>query len=226
MSDEQARSVYEEMRLGRRLRLGSQPAVLVVDFTCGFTDPTCEIGSDLGAEVQATARLLDAARARAVPVIFTSVAYEPDGSDAGIWPQKFPAVLALRIGERGEEIDPRLGRRPGEPVVRKKGASAFFGTNLSALLVARAVDTVVLCGATTSGCVRATAVDLMQHGFPAIVPRSCVGDRARAPHEANLFDIQAKYADVVDLEDALAYLASVPNHSDVTTRDRSIGGQP
>ena len=94
--------------------------------------------------------------------------------------------------------------------VRKKGASAFFGTNLSAILVSQGIDTVVLCGATTSGCIRATAVDLLQYGWPTIVPRECVADRAQAPHEANLFDIQAKYADVVPVEDALAYLESVP----------------
>ena len=92
--------------------------------------------------------------------------------------------------------------------VRKKGASAFFGTNLSAILVSQGIDTVVLCGATTSGCIRATAVDLMQHGFPALVPRECVGDRAPGPHEANLFDIQAKYAAVVSAGDAIAYLAT------------------
>jgi nicotinamidase-related amidase len=107
------------------------------------------------------------------------------------------------------EIDARLERREDETVVVKKGASAFFGTNLSAILVSQGVDTVVLCGATTSGCVRATAVDLLQNGFPTLVPRECVGDRARAPHDANLFDIQAKYADVVTLEDAIGYVTSV-----------------
>jgi len=93
-------------------------------------------------------------------------------------------------------------------VIVKKGASAFFGTNLSAILASLGVDSVVLCGATTSGCVRATAVDLLQHGYPALVPRECVGDRAAPPHEANLFDIQAKYADVVSLEEALERLES------------------
>jgi nicotinamidase-related amidase len=100
--------------------------------------------------------------------------------------------------------------------VLKKGASAFFGTNLAAILVSQGVDTVVLCGATTSGCVRATAIDLLQHGFPTLVPRECVGDRAQAPHEANLFDIQAKYADVIDLSDALEYLESIPEHVPAT----------
>jgi maleamate amidohydrolase len=94
--------------------------------------------------------------------------------------------------------------------VLKKGASAFFGTNLASILVTQGVDTVVLCGATTSGCIRATAIDLLQYGYPTLVPSECVGDRAQAPHDANLFDIQAKYADVVSLDEALAYVESVP----------------
>jgi nicotinamidase-related amidase len=209
MSDEQARRVYADARMGQSLSLGSRPAVLVVDLTCGFTDPAYTAGSDLTAEVEATRRLLGVARSRAVPVIFTAIGFEPGGRDGGIWLQKFPALIELQVGDRTAEIDPRLERRDDEVVVLKKGASAFFGTNLSAILVSLGVDTVVLCGATTSGCIRATAVDLLQHGFPSLVPRECVGDRARAPHEANLFDIQAKYADVGSLEDAVAYLERV-----------------
>jgi maleamate amidohydrolase len=209
MSDEQAQQVYANARMGQSFELGSRPAVLVVDFTCGFTDPECTVGADLSAEIEATNRLLAVARGRSVPVIFTTIGYDPTGRDGGIWLQKFPALIELQVGERTAEIDPRLERREDEIVVLKKGASAFFGTNLSAILVAQGVDTVVLCGATTSGCIRATAIDLLQHGFPALVPRECVGDRARAPHEANLFDIQAKYADVVSIDDALAYLERV-----------------
>jgi nicotinamidase-related amidase len=216
MSDEQARKVYEEARLGQSVPLGSRPAVLVVDFSCGFTDPTYEAGSDLTAEVEATAGLLEVARGQGIPVVFTTIAFEPSGKDGGLWLQKFPALRALRIGDRAEEVDPRLAPREDETIVRKKGASAFFGTNLPAILVSQGVDTVVLCGATTSGCIRATAVDLMQHGFPALVPRECVGDRARSPHEANLFDIQAKYADVVSVQDAIAYLAKVPSRIGAT----------
>jgi N-formylmaleamate deformylase len=108
-------------------------------------------------------------------------------------------------------IDPRLEPREDEPVVLKKGASGFFGTNLASILLTQGVDAVVLCGATTSGCIRATAIDLLQYGWPTLVPRECVGDRARAPHDNNLFDIQAKYADVVSVDDALAYLESVPD---------------
>ncbi len=216
MSDEQARRVYEEARLGQSIPLGSRPAILVVDFSCGFTDPAYEAGSELTAEVEATARLLDVARARGVPVVFTTIAFEPSGKDGGLWLKKFPALTGLRIGERSEEVDPRLAPREDETIVRKKGASAFFGTNLTAILVSQGVDTVVLCGATTSGCIRATAIDLMQNGFPTLVPRECVGDRARAPHEANLFDIQAKYADVVSVNDAIAYVAGVPSRIEAT----------
>jgi nicotinamidase-related amidase len=183
--------------------------VLVVDFSCGFTDPASALGSDLDDAVEATARLLAAARAGDLPVVFTTIAFEPGGGDAGIWARKLPALADLELGSRWAELDPRLERREREPLLVKKGASAFFGTNLSAILVAGGVDAVVLCGATTSGCVRATAVDLLQHGFPALVPRECVGDRARAPHEANLFDIDMKYGDVVSLDEALGYLESV-----------------
>jgi maleamate amidohydrolase len=206
MSDAQAREVYERTRLGGPIGLRERPAVLVVDFSCGFTDPSCGLGSDLTAEVEATRRLLDRARERGLPVIFTTIGYEESLADAGIWPAKMPGLSDLKIGGKWVELDERLGRQPDEPVIVKKGASAFFGTNLTALLAARGIDSVILCGATTSGCIRATAVDLIQNGYPTVVPRECVGDRAQAPHEANLFDIQAKYADVVPLDEVLAAL--------------------
>ena len=210
MSDEQAREVYEKARLGQSIELGSKPAVLVVDFSCGFTDPACSLGADLTAEIEATRRLLGAAREKGLPVVFTTIGFDPSGKDGGLWLQKAPALIELELGGRWVEIDPRLERRDDEPIVLKKGASGFFGTNLASILVSQGVDTVILCGATTSGCIRATAIDLLQYGWPTLVPRECVGDRAQAPHEANLFDIQAKYADVVALEEALAYVESVP----------------
>jgi maleamate amidohydrolase len=209
MSDEEARRVYAAARLGQAVTMGERPAVLVVDFSCGFTDPECALGSDLTAEVEATRRLLDAARAKGLPVIFTTIGYEPSLKDGGLWLQKAPSLGDLQVGGQWVEIDPRLDPQPDETIVLKKGASAFFGTNLAAILISQGIDSVVLCGATTSGCIRATAIDLLQHGFPTLVPRECVGDRAQAPHEANLFDIQAKYADVVPLDDALAYVESV-----------------
>ena len=210
MSDEQAREVYGKAGLGQAVTLGRSPAVLVVDFSCGFTDPACTLGSDLSAEVEATRRLLDAARAKGLPVVFTTIGYEANGKDGGLWLQKVPALGDLLLGGHWVELDPRLGAREDETVIVKKGASGFFGTNLASVLVSQHVDSVILCGAMTSGCIRATAIDLLQYGFPTLVPRECVGDRARAPHEANLFDIQAKYADVVGLEEALAFVESVP----------------
>ena len=211
MSDAEAREVYAKARLGESVTLGSRPAVLVVDFSCGFTDPECTLGADMTEQVEATKRLLDAARAKGLPVIFTTIGFEPSLKDGGLWLEKAPALGDLQIGGRWVEIDPRLEPQEGETIVVKKGASAFFGTNLAAILISQGIDSVVLCGATTSGCVRATAIDLLQYGWPTLVPRECVGDRAKAPHEANLFDIQAKYADVVPLEDALAYLETVPD---------------
>jgi maleamate amidohydrolase len=215
MSDSAAREVYERARLGGSVTLGERPAVLVVDFSCGFTDPESALGADMTDEVEATKRILDLARARGLAVIFTSIGFEASLKDGGLWLQKAPALADLQLGGHWVAIDPRLEPREDETVVLKKGASAFFGTNLAAILISQGVDTVILCGATTSGCVRATAVDLLQYGFPTLVPRECVGDRAQAPHEANLFDIQAKYADVVSLEDALCYLESVPSRAGV-----------
>ncbi len=215
MTDEQAREVYERARLGGSVVLGERPAVLVVDFSCGFTDPDCALGADMSDEIEATRRLLDAAREKGIAVVFTTIGFEPSLKDGALWIQKAPALADLQLGGRWVEIDPRLERRDDETVIVKKAASAFFGTNLAAILVSQGVDTVVLCGATTSGCIRATAVDLLQHGFPTLVPRECVGDRAQAPHEANLFDIHAKYADVVSLEDAMGYLESVPERAGV-----------
>lgn len=202
------------------MRVGRRPAVLVVDLSRGFTDPDSRLGSDLSAVVEATRRVLDVAREREAPAVFTTIAFDPSGRDAGLWPEKIPSVLDLKLGTPWVEIDPRLGRRPDEAVIVKKGASAFFGTNLSAILATQGTDTVVLCGATTSGCVRATAIDLLQYGFPTVVPRDCVGDRATEPHEANLVDIQAKYADVVSMDETLAYLADPPSYG----RERSPNG--
>ncbi|HEY1370641.1 MAG TPA: isochorismatase family protein [Gaiellaceae bacterium] len=210
MSDREAREIYAAARLGESVTMGSRPAVLVIDFSCGFTDPASTLGSDLTAEVEATKQLLDAARAKGLPVIYTTIGFEPSLVDGGLWLQKVPTLGELQIGGKWVDIDPRLERRDDETIVLKKGASGFFGTNLASILVSQGVDSVILCGATTSGCVRATAVDLLQYGWPTLVPRECVGDRAQAPHEANLFDIQAKYADVVPLEAALAYVESVP----------------
>ena len=212
MSDE-TREIYERARLGQSVTLGKRPAVLVVDFSRGFTDPECTMGSDLTQEVEATNRLLATAREREIPIIFTTIGFEPNLKDGSLWFEKAPGLGDLVVGGKWVEIDPRLERRDEETVILKKGASAFFGTNLPSILVSQGVDTVIMCGATTSGCIRATAIDLLQYGYPTLVPRECVGDRAQEPHEANLFDIQAKYADVVPVEEVLAYVESVSRKS-------------
>ena len=216
MSDD-TREVYERARLGQSVTLGSRPAVLVVDFSRGFTDPECTMGSDLTDEVEATTRVLAAAREKGLPIIFTTIGFESNLKDGSLWLQKAPGLAELQVGGKWVEIDPRLERQEDEVVILKKGASAFFGTNLPSILVSQNVDTIVLCGATTSGCIRATAVDLLQYGYPTLVPRECVGDRAKGPHEANLVDIQAKYADVVTVEDALSYLESVKEKAGAPT---------
>jgi maleamate amidohydrolase len=210
MTDEQAREIYAKARLGQSVTLGARPALLVVDFSCGFTDPECALGSDLSEQVEATRVLLDAVRAKGLPVVFTTIGFEPSLKDGGLWLEKVPSLGELQVGGRWVEIDPRLEPREDETIVLKKGASAFFGTNLASILISLGVDSVILCGATTSGCIRATAIDLLQYGYPTLVPRECVGDRAQAPHEANLFDIDAKYADVVSIEEALDYLERLP----------------
>lgn len=207
--------IYGQARLGQAFSLGKRPAVLVVDFSRGFTDPECALGADMAAEVEATRRVVDTAREQGLPVIFTTIGFEPSLKDGGLWTQKIPTLGDLQVGGKWVEIDPRLERRDDETIILKKGASAFFGTNLSAILATQKIDTVILCGATTSGCIRATAVDLLQYGYPALVPRECVGDRATEPHEANLIDIQAKYGDVVPVGDAIAYLEQSGQGADV-----------
>jgi nicotinamidase-related amidase len=182
---------------------GSRPAVVVIDLIEGFTDPASPLGSELDDVVGATRTLLDAARSADVPVLFTTVVYdEANERAATVFRRKVPALDVLRPGTRWIEVDGRLGRRDDEPVITKAFASAFFGTALTSMLVGR--DTLVVCGASTSGCIRATVVDAVQHGLVPIVPRECVGDRWPAAHEANLFDIEAKYGDVVSLSAAVS----------------------
>jgi nicotinamidase-related amidase len=190
-----------------RAGFGERPALIIVDVNVGFTDPSSPLACDLEAAVAAIEVLLEEARGAGLPVIYTTVAYgEADRTTAKAFIEKVPALLTLETGSPWVEIDPRLAPHPGEPVLTKLFASAFFGTPLQALLTAAGVDTILVTGASTSGCVRATVVDALQHGFRPVVPREAVGDRDPAAHEANLHDMDAKYANVVPLEEALAYL--------------------
>jgi nicotinamidase-related amidase len=179
-----------------------------VDFSRGFTDPEAATGADMTEAVLATAGLVEIARGVSAPVIYTTIAYSSP-HEAQAWLRKSPGLSALRVGTPAVEIDERLPRGDQDVLVVKHGASAFFGTGLAALLAGSGVDTVVVCGATTSGCVRASVVDAVQSGYDVLVPRQCVADRAQGPHEASLFDMQAKYADVIALEEAARYLAGI-----------------
>jgi nicotinamidase-related amidase len=212
MGSDDVESIYERAGFGARIDRGTRPAVVVVDLSRGFTEPGFPTGSELSAEVAATRLVLDAARASGTPVLFTTIAF--DEGETTAWLRKAPGLGVLATGSELVELDPRLEPRDGEPVIVKKGASAFFGTDLADRLRDLEVDTVVICGATTSGCVRASVVDSVQSDFPTLVVREAVGDRARAPHDANLFDIEQKYGDVISVDDAVAYLSAVPAHQE------------
>lgn len=192
---------------GLTIGYGCKPAVLVVDMIRAFTDSSAMLGANLDSQVEATRLLLASARARGLPVIFSTVSYEAaDFRDAGIWALKQKGVMTLRSGTVAVELDPRLERLPGEGWLVKKYASCFFGTDLTSRLVSSGIDTLLIAGCTTSGCVRASAVDALQNGFRPMVVRECVGDRSLAAHEQSLFDLQAKYADVVGLKETCHYL--------------------
>lgn len=173
----------------------------------GFTSRDSPLHCDLDDVVEAVARLLEAARAKGLPVVYTTVSYgEGEKAVAKAFIDKIPILLTLAEGSSFTEIDPRLAPRSGEPVLNKLFASAFFGTPLQSLLAAHDCDSVVVTGASTSGCVRATAVDVLQNGYRLMVPREAVGDRNAAAHEQALYDIDAKYGDVISLDETLAVI--------------------
>jgi maleamate amidohydrolase len=204
------RKEFQDKGFGRRVGFGQRPAVLAVDFITGFTDLRSPLAGDLDSQLAATNALLEPARAAGIPVIFSTVAYDAELQEAGIWVRKIPANSWLVEGSEWVEVDARLNQRPNETTLVKKYASCFFGTDLAARLVSRRVDTLIITGCTTSGCVRATAVDACSYGFHTIVVEEAVGDRAALPHAASLFDIDAKYGDVVGLEETLSYLRGLP----------------
>jgi len=192
-----------------RAGLGARPALVVVDVNRGFTDPTSPLVCDLDDVVAAIARLLDGFRSAELPVAFTTVAYDEAGKRAAdVFITKVPALLTLESDSAWVEIDPRVAPTDYEPVFTKLWASAFFGTAFGSWLATAGCDSLVVTGASTSGCIRATAVDALQHGYRAVVPREAVGDRNPAAHEANLYDIDTKYGDVVSVDDVLSWVGT------------------
>lgn len=190
-----------------RAGFGRRPALIVIDVNVGFTAPESPLVCDLEEVVAAIRQLLEEARRAGIPIVFTTVSYtEGDKRTAAAFIDKVPALLTLEAGSRWVEIDPRIAPRADEPVLNKLFASAFFGTALSSLLAANGCDSLIVTGASTSGCVRATAVDALQHGYRPIVPREAVGDRNPDAHAASLHDLDAKYGDVVSLAEVIEHL--------------------
>lgn len=196
------RSVFDN-----RVGFGSRPAVLSIDFLKAYTVP----GAPFYAEgvvraVAESVELYDAARAVGVPVIYSRVFYDPEGLQGGMFVRKVPALRALTPDSELAAFDERIEPKEGDLVFVKQYPSSFFGTSLASMLTAQRIDTVILTGCSTSGCVRATAIDAVSYGYHVIVPAECVGDRHDRPHQANLFDIDAKYGDVMPKREVLEHL--------------------
>ncbi|MFG2014712.1 isochorismatase family protein [Actinomadura geliboluensis] len=194
---------YRESGFGESLGCGDAPAVLVVDFARAYLEDGSPLRAPVEDALAAAITLIGAARDAAVPVLFTRVAYQPGGADGGLFRRKVPALRVFEEGSPLGDFAEGVAPRPGETVVTKQYASAFHGTSLAATLTSSGIDTLFICGLSTSGCIRATATDALQHGFrPLVVDEAC-GDRDPRLHAANLLDLQAKYADVVSLDRAL-----------------------
>jgi|TARA_B110000483_G_scaffold232376_1_gene299832 maleamate amidohydrolase len=194
-----------------RLGFGKKSAILVIDLLQGYTTKGSALYAPGVVEcVKEVPEVLDLAREKGVAIIHTRVFYNPESyEDGGMWVRKAPVLKDLVPGNPYADFCPEVVPAKGETVIVKNYASVFFGTSLTSMLVARGVDTVIIVGCTTSGCVRASAVDAVQYGFRPIVVRECVGDRHEGPHAANLFDINAKYGDVVSKSEVLDYLNGV-----------------
>jgi maleamate amidohydrolase len=189
--------VYLRQQFGQPVRLGRAPALIVVDFVNGFLDPAMFGGGNIAEAAARSEGVIAAFRDQGAPVVYTRIVYAADGSDAGIWCEKVPRLRELTEEAEASQVTDSLAPGPGELVIRKTQASAFFETGLASALRMRGVDTVVIVGATTSGCVRATAIDAISLNFRPVVIADCVGDRAEGPHAANLFDIGQKYANIL-----------------------------
>jgi maleamate amidohydrolase len=197
---------YRASGFAGRLGPGARAAVVVIDLTMAYLDDSSPLRAPVEDAVTAATTLVSVAREVAVPVIFTRVSYRPGGADGGLFMRKIPSLNVFEEGSPLADHVPGCRPEPDDVVVTKQYASAFFGTSLASTLTAQGIDTVYLCGLSTSGCVRATATDAMQHGFRPLVVADACGDREPRLHEANLLDLQAKYADVIDLEEAVSQL--------------------
>ena len=192
----------------RQTGIGKKPALLIVDAINAFTDPECPLGTRVDEQIRRIRQLLDRFRELDLPVYFTSQAYT-DNKQASVWREKLPATKYLESGTRWVDVDERIEPRPGETIIVKHGPSAFFETNLKRQLLEDSVDSVFVVGFTTSGCVRASAVDSVSGNFRTVVVSDCCGDRDPDAHRANLYDLDAKYADLMELKSAMKLLEKV-----------------
>lgn len=205
---------FKSRGFGLRMGFGERPALIVIDLVKAFTDETKPLGANLDSQIAAVTQLLGIAHERKIPTIFSTVRYDDkDLADAGIWTLKQRGSITLRNDTDGSEVDPRLPVGPDDSILLKKYASCFFGTDLVSRLVSRGIDTLIVTGCTTSGCVRATAVDALQNGFRPMIVTEAVGDRSKAAHDQSLFDLNAKYGDVVSLDETLLYLRNVGHNA-------------
>lgn len=210
MSESSATDNYQGV-WGNRIGFGQKPALLVIDFMQGYTTPDAPLfAPGVVSAVDESVNLIECARQANIPVIHTNIRYSAGNfSDGGMWVKKAPVMKDMVEGNPLAEFCPEVAPIEGEIVFTKQYASAFFGTSLAPMLVTQQIDTLILIGCSTSGCIRASAVDAVQYGFQTIVVRECVGDRHSAPHEANLFDIDNKYGDVMRKSEVMDYLSEV-----------------
>ena len=197
---------------GQEIGYGENPVLLVIDMMKAFTNPNMPLGTNQDEELGVINQLLEQAHEKRVPVYFTIISYDNESlADAGVWFQKMKGLNTLRAGTEQIEIDPRLNRTKDDIIFVKKYASAFFGTDLVSRLNSSRADTLLLAGCTTSGCIRATAVDAVQYGYRPIVVADAVTDRLAEAHKQSLFDLQMKYADVKSFEEVIVYLRGIRN---------------
>ena len=227
--DPSTQTLYRDQGMGLRIPPGERPAVLIIDMQNDFCDPDAPttLWPSIGQTIEPIKQLSAAAREQDVPVIYTTGLVAADGSTAGLWrfKQRFHAEYRIQIeGSRGAEIIPQLSPKAGDRVIRKWRPSAFFRTDLEVFLSVRGIDTLLCCGTSVSGCVRASVTDAFMRDIRCMVIRECVADRSQAVLDANLFDLQQKYAEVVSIFDSLAYLRSISAAQRTSTPQRQQAG--
>lgn len=211
LSNQRLREQYSAAGFGGRVEWADRPALLVIDMADAWTTPAEQLGSDLSGPLSSIRQLLRVARLHQVPVFFTTMAYDPELSEIGaVLRRKLPHTETMVRGSRRVQLVTELGRRANEPLIEKARASAFFGTNLLSMLIDRRINTTIVTGCSTSGCIRSTCESAFNYNFHVIVPQEAVGDRSPSAHDAALFDIDARFADVMSVAEVLEHLGRVP----------------